>query len=74
MDLTEKIHLLGDLLGQVITEREDPQIFLLVEKIRGLAKQRRSTPDGDAQELAQEVAGLSGWRRTRRGFCFQPVF
>lgn len=60
MDLTEKIHLLGDLLGQVITERENPQIFLLVEKIRGLAKQRRGAFNEDAQGLAQEVAGLTG--------------
>ncbi|HTP07741.1 MAG TPA: phosphoenolpyruvate carboxylase, partial [Anaerolineae bacterium] len=58
MDLSESVRLLGDLLGQVISTEESPQLFETEESIRALAKARRS---GDAQAaglLAAEVAAL----------------
>jgi phosphoenolpyruvate carboxylase len=58
MDLSDTVRLLGDLLGQVISAEESPQIFEVEERIRALAKARRS---GDAQAagpLAAEVAAL----------------
>ncbi len=58
MDLSDSVRLLGDLLGQVISAEESPQLFETEEKIRALAKARRS---GDAQagaHLASEVATL----------------
>jgi phosphoenolpyruvate carboxylase len=56
MDLSQTIHLLGDLLGEVISELESPAIFKIEEKIRALAKARRA---GDsAKGLQQEVSSL----------------
>ncbi|HEX9012907.1 MAG TPA: phosphoenolpyruvate carboxylase [Anaerolineaceae bacterium] len=62
MSLTDTIHLLGDLLGQVLLEQESPALFDLEEGIRAAAKARRSedpavSQDG-ARELAAAVAGL----------------
>ncbi len=59
MDLSESIHLLGDILGKVISEQEAPGIFELEERIRLFAKARRSGDEGAAQDLAQEVESLS---------------
>src|SRR5688572_29162900 len=56
MELSQTIHLLGDLLGEVISELESPAIFKIEEKIRALAKARRA---GDsAKGLQQEVSSL----------------
>ncbi len=41
MDLSQTIHLLGDLLGQVLSELESPAIFDTEERIRTGAKARR---------------------------------
>ena len=41
MDLSASIHLLGELLGQVIGEQESPALFELEERVRNLAKARR---------------------------------
>ena len=41
MDLHQTIHLLGDLLGQVISELESRDIFETEEYIRADAKARR---------------------------------
>jgi phosphoenolpyruvate carboxylase len=59
MDLSTAIHLLGDLLGQVIAEQESPAIFEVVERIRQQAKLRRSNDPSAAQALNDEVAALS---------------
>jgi len=65
MDLSATIHFLGGLLGQVITDQESPAIFDLEENIRQLAKQRRSTRSGSAEQakasalLADEVRALT---------------
>ena len=41
MEISETIHLLGDLLGQVLVEQESQNLFELEERIRGLAIARR---------------------------------
>ena len=58
--LSEDIHLLGDILGQVIRRQAGVEIFELEEGIRALAKARRmdASPEIDAR-LAQIVSGLS---------------
>ncbi|TMC60130.1 MAG: phosphoenolpyruvate carboxylase [Chloroflexi bacterium] len=65
-DLSASIHLLGDLLGQVLTEQESPALFALEERIRALAKARRDAEQRGDQpamrshtaELAEIVGGL----------------
>ena len=58
--LSEDIHLLGDILGQVIRRQAGVELFELEEGIRALAKARRmdANPEIDAR-LAQIVNGLS---------------
>ncbi len=59
MDLSQTIHLLGDLLGKVISELESPAIFEIEERIRTNAKARRGKSKGAASHLEKEVAALS---------------
>src|SRR5260221_7335056 len=59
MDLPGTIHLLGDLLGQVLTEQESPELFETEERIRAQAKSRRAGEPGAAESLAAEVARLT---------------
>ncbi|HLB47824.1 MAG TPA: phosphoenolpyruvate carboxylase, partial [Anaerolineales bacterium] len=59
MDLSATIRLLGDLLGEVISEQESPAIFEAEERIRALAKARRGGDDSAGSRLATEVAALS---------------
>ncbi len=58
MELTQNIHLLGDLLGKVISELESPFIFEVEERIRLLAKARRNGDASAAKELQREVSSL----------------
>jgi phosphoenolpyruvate carboxylase len=58
MDLSQNIHLLGDLLGKVISELESPRIFEIEERVRALAKARRGGDLGAANRLHSEVAAL----------------
>jgi phosphoenolpyruvate carboxylase len=58
VDLSSTIHLLGDILGQVISEQESPAIFELEERIRLHAKARRAGDSRGGQTLAAEVASL----------------
>ena len=58
MDLSDSVRLLGDLLGQVISAEESPQLFETEEKIRALAKARRSGEAPAGARLAAEVAEL----------------
>ena len=58
MELSQNIHLLGDLLGKVISELESPEIFETEERIRALAKARRSGDAVAAQCLHEEVSAL----------------
>jgi len=59
MDLSTTIHLLGDILGQVISEQESPEIFSLEERIRNFAKTRRTGEEKAGENLAAEVKALS---------------
>jgi phosphoenolpyruvate carboxylase len=58
MELSQNIHLLGDLLGKVISELESPQIFEIEERIRALAKARRGGDVIAAERLHTEVSAL----------------
>src|SRR5574342_721272 len=58
MELSQNIHLLGDLLGRVISELESPRIFEIEERIRALAKARRSGDAIAAGNLSSEVSAL----------------
>lgn len=58
MDLSAAIHLVGDKLGQIISEQESQQAFELEERIRQYAKARRAGDQTRDQLLAAEVAAL----------------
>ena len=58
MDLSQTIHLLGDLLGQVISELESPEIFQIEERIRADAKARRTGDQAAARRLQEHVSAL----------------
>ena len=62
MELTETIHLLGDLLGEVMIAQESRKLFDQEERIRALAKARRADDEREAaagdQALHQAVAEL----------------
>ena len=58
MDLPATIRLLGELLGQVLTEQESPALFETEEAIRGLAKARRAGDPAAAEALTRAVADL----------------
>ncbi len=58
MDLNQTIHLLGDLLGKVISEYESQAIFDLEEQIRADAKARRSGDQKAEQRLQDKVSEL----------------
>ena len=59
MELSDTVRLLGDLLGQVLSTEESPQLFETEEKIRALAKARRSGELQAGARLAAEVATLA---------------
>ena len=58
MDLSAAIHLLGDILGEVISELESPQIFATEERIRAAAKERRGGNTDAAKQLEADVEAL----------------
>jgi phosphoenolpyruvate carboxylase len=58
LKLHQTIHLLGDVLGQVISEFESPAIFELEEQIRAQAKARRGGDRTAAQRLQERVSAL----------------
>ena len=55
--LSEDIHLLGDLLGQVIREQHGQEAFDLEEQVRQLTKARRAG-DPEAAQLTKQIEGL----------------
>ena len=59
MDLSHIIHLLGDLLGKVISEIESPSTFEAEERIRALAKARRGGDLEAADALRKKVTSLA---------------
>jgi phosphoenolpyruvate carboxylase len=56
MEISESIHLLGDLLGKVIAEQESPELFHIEENIRSAAKKRRQADLSPAQAAAEVLA------------------
>lgn len=57
--LSKDIHLLGDMLGQVIRQQAGSDVFELEETIRSLAKARRADDDPAAENnLARLVDGM----------------
>jgi phosphoenolpyruvate carboxylase len=74
MDLSQTIHMLGDLLGQVISELESPQVFEIEERIRQLAKARRAGDRSAAAALQQEVSSLDAERGRAVAACFAAYF
>jgi phosphoenolpyruvate carboxylase len=58
MDLSAAIHLLGDILGEVISELESPELFGTEERIRAAAKDRRAGNPEAAKKLEAEVEAL----------------
>jgi phosphoenolpyruvate carboxylase len=59
MELSTTIRLLGDILGDVITELESSVLFETEERIRIAAKDRRGGDAGAAKQLEAEVEALS---------------
>ncbi|HUJ73735.1 MAG TPA: phosphoenolpyruvate carboxylase, partial [bacterium] len=59
LTLSGTIHVLGDLLGQVLTELEGPALFEEEERIRALAKERRGGDPAAGAALAERVAALA---------------
>jgi phosphoenolpyruvate carboxylase len=59
MDLSSTIHLLGDLLGKVLSEQESGQLFAVEEKIRLSAKALRTGDETAWRTLGSDVANLS---------------
>ena len=58
MDISKIIHLLGDMLGQVISEIESPEIFNVEEHIRADAKARRGGDAAAAVRLQESIASM----------------
>jgi len=59
MDISLTIHMLGDLLGEVISDLESPAIFEIVERIRAEAKARRTGDHAAAQRLQELISALT---------------
>lgn len=59
MEISQYIHLLGDILGKVIAEIESTEIFQVEEKIRAAAKARRNGEPGTEAELIELISTLT---------------
>ena len=58
MEISQAIHLLGDILGSVIGELESRELFETEERIRTVAKDRRGGKADAAKQLTAEVKAL----------------
>lgn len=58
MELSASIHLLGDILGNIISELESPELFGIEERIRAAAKDRRGGNADARHQLTVEVEAL----------------
>ena len=58
MEISQAIHLLGDILGRVIGELETQELFATEERIRSAAKERRAGNANAARQLAAQVEAL----------------
>ena len=57
--LRRDVRMLGDMLGEVITELAGAPAYDLVERVRTLARERRGGAADAERELAEKIAGLS---------------
>ena len=55
MPLSENIHLVGDLLGEVILEQAGQPVFNAVEEFRAISKKSRSNPSVDYSEQIRTI-------------------
>ncbi len=74
MELSTTIHMLGDLLGQVIAEQESHSMFEIEERIRLSAKARRQGDASEAQALTAEIAALSASEARAAASAFTVYF
>ena len=58
-DISRVIHLLGDLLGRVISEIESPEIFDVEERVRADAKARRGGDPEAGRRLQESIMSMS---------------
>lgn len=58
MELSAAIHILGDILGEVISELESQELFAIEERIRIAAKDRRGGSAEAAKQLETDVEAL----------------
>ena len=58
LSLSDAIHLLGNLLGEVLAAQESPALLAVEERIRALAKARRAGDAEAAPRLAGDVGAL----------------
>jgi phosphoenolpyruvate carboxylase len=58
MDISDIIHLLGDILGEVISSQESHSAFELEERVRRLAKDRRGGDAASARYLTAEMRAI----------------
>ena len=72
--LSETIHLLGDLLGDVIREQAGDDAFALEERVRELSKAAREDRPGADDELAQLIATLDVRALETLIKCFTAYF
>ena len=59
MNLSQTIHLLGNILGQVLVEQESKEIFKIEEEIRDLSKKRRMGNPQATEQLSNQVEALT---------------
>ena len=74
MDLSQTIHLLGDLLGEVISELELPAIFEIEERIRTQAKARRNGEEFCCGGIAAGSLGTLHRAGVGSGFGIHHLF
>jgi len=72
--LSETIHLLGDLLGDVIREQAGDAAFELEERVRELSKAARDDRPGADDELARLIATLDVHALETLVKCFTAYF
>jgi phosphoenolpyruvate carboxylase len=74
MDISESIHLLGDLLGQVISDLESPALFEVEERIRAEAKARRAGDPAAETRLQQAIAAFDADQARAVAAAFATYF
>ena len=73
-DISQTIHILGDLLGRVIAELESQSIFETEERIRTDAKARRNGDPAAAGRLTGDVAALDPFEARAIASAFATYF